>query len=583
MILVSVFACLPLAVGGAMLCGGAGVALTGGAWLAGCILGLALSAPRRWRRLSYTVAVVCFVAWGLKLLPGLKPGLLSLASGGGFTPNAVYFWTAVCAFSALRLSRGAVWKIPWMLLPSAVCAALTASPKPFAVGLYVLGLGLVLFPRLLTALRPEQGARLTVLLALPLVLASLAAGVLTRYAPDGSALRLNLISRAGSLALMQSYNPVGEADSVSLRHDAPPDGSRSAVLELTSRRGGLIYLRGRDYDVYTGTDWESSERFEEFGGWGEETDELSIHILGYENHLYLPYYPPLNTCLTNGVAVGSRLDYTFTSYSRGTALAPTTLGCYCRLPERTRSWAFSFLNGASTAEEIGDLVRTSFRYNKRTPAMPEGEADFVRWFASSGEGYCTHFASLAVVLLRTAGIPARYVTGFLVDAKPGEVVTVTLSQAHAWAEYYDYNLGAWRILETTPTAIFDSPGERNAERPNFASVLRKICIYLPTFALYVVYLVSRLRVGVRNARISRGSSRQKAYYLHAHAQMLANLLGETLPSYLDDLLERGLYSRDAPAAADLERFRVYCRQCLRRLRRKPLLKRLYHRLYLGAY
>jgi hypothetical protein len=54
-----------------------------------------------------------------------------------------------------------------------------------------------------------------------------------------------------------------------------------------------------------------------------------------------------------------------------------------------------------------------------------------------------------VVLLRAAGIPAQYVTGYLVDARAGQTVTVTTDQAHAWVEVFINGVG-WVALEPTP-------------------------------------------------------------------------------------------------------------------------------------
>ncbi len=86
-------------------------------------------------------------------------------------------------------------------------------------------------------------------------------------------------------------------------------------------------------------------------------------------------------------------------------------------------------------------------------------ADFAQWFLTDGrQGSCTHFASAAVLLCRTRGIPARYCEGFTVkesDIKSGKVtekgiaVTVPDNRAHAWAEIYIDGYG-WLYFETTP-------------------------------------------------------------------------------------------------------------------------------------
>ena len=63
-----------------------------------------------------------------------------------------------------------------------------------------------------------------------------------------------------------------------------------------------------------------------------------------------------------------------------------------------------------------------------------------------GQGVCQDIAHLAVSMLREAGIPARYVSGYLypkLDAEPGEEVT---GQSHAWVEYWT---GEWAACDPT--------------------------------------------------------------------------------------------------------------------------------------
>ena len=65
------------------------------------------------------------------------------------------------------------------------------------------------------------------------------------------------------------------------------------------------------------------------------------------------------------------------------------------------------------AQVVADYLAAVAEYDPDTPAAPEGE-DFVAWFLTeSHRGYCMHFASAAVLLLRSMGVPARYVSGFV--------------------------------------------------------------------------------------------------------------------------------------------------------------------------
>ncbi|MBQ1376898.1 MAG: transglutaminase domain-containing protein [Lachnospiraceae bacterium] len=103
----------------------------------------------------------------------------------------------------------------------------------------------------------------------------------------------------------------------------------------------------------------------------------------------------------------------------------------------------------SLPEMIYKIVSASASYSLDTPALPEGE-EFASWFLWESEtGYCMHFASAAVVLLRYFGIPARFATGYTVQADAGALTAVTQDDAHAWAEYFDDERG-WTILDPTP-------------------------------------------------------------------------------------------------------------------------------------
>lgn len=66
-------------------------------------------------------------------------------------------------------------------------------------------------------------------------------------------------------------------------------------------------------------------------------------------------------------------------------------------------------------------------------------------------GHCEYFASAAALLLRSSGIPTRYVNGFLGGEwnAVGQYVTVRQNRAHAWVEAYLGELG-WMRVDATP-------------------------------------------------------------------------------------------------------------------------------------
>jgi len=67
-------------------------------------------------------------------------------------------------------------------------------------------------------------------------------------------------------------------------------------------------------------------------------------------------------------------------------------------------------------------------------------------------GYCEHYATAMVVMLRIVGVPARLVTGFLATEwnEYGGYFTVRQRDAHAWVEVYFPHSG-WITMDPTPT------------------------------------------------------------------------------------------------------------------------------------
>lgn len=93
-----------------------------------------------------------------------------------------------------------------------------------------------------------------------------------------------------------------------------------------------------------------------------------------------------------------------------------------------------------------------------------GMADIAdRFLFETGEGYCVHFTSAMVMLLRCVGIPARPVTGFRYsfpfEAQPS--YEVTGAYAHAWPEAYIGNAGYVRF---EPTGAYSAAAERTWHR-----------------------------------------------------------------------------------------------------------------------
>jgi transglutaminase-like putative cysteine protease len=101
------------------------------------------------------------------------------------------------------------------------------------------------------------------------------------------------------------------------------------------------------------------------------------------------------------------------------------------------------------AETASHQVHTRFRYEKGATQVKSTVVDAL----TAGAGVCQDFAHLLIAMLRTRGLPARYVSGYLVPrrtAEPGASVEEVIGgqASHAWAEAYIYGLG-WIPLDPT--------------------------------------------------------------------------------------------------------------------------------------
>ncbi|MBQ8470169.1 MAG: transglutaminase domain-containing protein [Clostridia bacterium] len=120
-------------------------------------------------------------------------------------------------------------------------------------------------------------------------------------------------------------------------------------------------------------------------------------------------------------------------------------------------------NPNEVIRRIRAYFNTNYTYSLELPEKATGADPFLQ-FLSTRTGYDAHFATLAALLLREAGIPARYAEGYLVSEElaasvPKEedvVLEVPDSASHAWVELYMEGVG-WVPLEMTP-GFYESKG-----------------------------------------------------------------------------------------------------------------------------
>lgn len=130
------------------------------------------------------------------------------------------------------------------------------------------------------------------------------------------------------------------------------------------------------------------------------------------------------------------------------------------LPARVKELAMDITKNQESWLDKAKAVEKYFRsnefvYDQSRVAVPEENQDYVDQFLfETQRGYCDNFSTSMVVMMRTLGIPTRWVKGYtegeykdtLEDGR--RVYEVTNNNAHSWVEVYFSGVG-WLPFEPT--------------------------------------------------------------------------------------------------------------------------------------
>lgn len=102
-------------------------------------------------------------------------------------------------------------------------------------------------------------------------------------------------------------------------------------------------------------------------------------------------------------------------------------------------------------EAIERHLQTGYTYSLEV--APSARPPLEEFLFFQKRGYCEYYASAMVMMLRSVGIAARLVTGFLPGEwnEPGRYYLIRQSDAHAWVEVY-FPGGRWLTFDPTPSA-----------------------------------------------------------------------------------------------------------------------------------
>lgn len=590
------------------------------------------------------------------------------------------FFQLLAVFATLITGAGLTRRRVWpgiligvgMLAPCLV--VIDTVPDTGFLFLWMLSILLLLLTAAVRQHSPEKTGRLTTRVLLPAILslAILFAAVpqSTYEAPESNWLLklVELLYASGEDPTMpprpvvQPTAPVvGDitVKNVDLTTIGPKKFSVSRKFTLLTDYSGYVYLRGTEYTVYTGSLWYIQE--------GESSAEMSDSFLQstqqttqirYDKSVIrlLPYYTP-DVVFTDGSFPMEDGVWEYTEYSYpmiwnwasawesqygdhytlsalSQILEPQQdLAPYTKLPALTKRGADALLaeigcTGSDSvltiAQKIENYVRASADYSLQTKRMPEEESDFALWFLENSDtGYCVHFATAATVLLRAAGIPARYVEGYVFDSVAGKSQSVVGGNAHAWTEYYLPGAG-WVILESTPGFTLPEPPPttlptqppttippestqppttippettvpteptRPTEPVNppvkpvdlrwVWTVLRHLAWGLAILA--VILAQWRLRLVLLRRHLTSGTTNQQALACWRHSLWLSRLGKVPPPKDLLILANKAKFSQHTITEEELQQFLLHHQHCIANIRKKNILLQGVYRFVLALY
>ncbi|MBI3570865.1 MAG: DUF3488 domain-containing transglutaminase family protein [Gammaproteobacteria bacterium] len=169
------------------------------------------------------------------------------------------------------------------------------------------------------------------------------------------------------------------------------------------------------------------------------------------------YHPDFT--LEHREPIRERLNYSLTSYTRYRtgALNPAERARALNLPHnlspRAQALVAQWRRENSGPQQVAQAAldyfrRENFVYTLSPPLLGDDPVD--EFLFDTRRGFCEHYASAFVTLMRAAGIPSRVVVGYLGGElnTAGDYLIVRQSDAHAWAEIWLVERGWVRVDPT---------------------------------------------------------------------------------------------------------------------------------------
>ena len=287
----------------------------------------------------------------------------------------------------------------------------------------------------------------------------------------------------------------GFSDQVSIgEHGSTILGNPQIVLRVEFPSGtptdvGGLHWRGRSYDRFDGVRWTRSDNLPPSSApsswyrsrWGGELIEQRIFGSALDTRVLFALHPAVDIDSDNGIQPLFDNAGDFVYWGSGapayTALTPSEpppadelrqpargyrpsdehfLQLPRRLDPRIEALADSLTAGADNRYDQALAIQRwlkTFEYTRQLPATA-GEATLDHFLFERQAGHCEYFSTAMVVLLRSIGIEARNVNGFLGGewSAFGDYLVVTQNEAHSWVEAWFPGYG-WVTFDPTPAGL----------------------------------------------------------------------------------------------------------------------------------
>jgi len=284
----------------------------------------------------------------------------------------------------------------------------------------------------------------------------------------------------------------GFSDQISIgEHGSTILGNPEIVLRVEFPGGapantGGLHWRGRSYDRFDGVRWTRSQDLPPSAAptswyrerWESEIIEQKIFGSALETRVLFALHPALEIDSDNGIQplFDNAGDFVYwgsgapayTAYSPSQSPPADSLRLPSRgyrpsddhfqqlprsLDPRIAALADSLTSGIENRYDQAIAIQThlkSFTYTRDLPATAR-EATLHHFLFERRAGHCEYYSTAMVVLLRSLGIEARNVNGFLGGqwSDFGNYLVVTQNEAHSWVEAWFPRYG-WVMFDPTP-------------------------------------------------------------------------------------------------------------------------------------